>query len=50
MDCKNISNGKTLENKDIIGKYLIKVDPVEAAVNDNYFINKIKEAEEKIKK
>lgn len=50
VDCKNISNGKTLENKDIIGKYLIKVDPVEAAVNDNYFINKIKEAEEKIKK
>ena len=50
VDCKNIIDGKTLDNKDIIGKYLIKVDPVEAAINKNYFINKINEAEEKLNK
>ena len=50
VDCKNIIDGKTLENKDIIGKYLIKVDPVEAAINKNYFIDKINEAEEKLNK
>ena len=49
VDCKNIINGQTLENKDIIGKYLIKVDTVEAAINNNYFIDKIKDSEEKIK-
>ena len=48
VDCKNIISGKTLENEDIIGKYLIKVDPVEAAINNYYFLNKIKEAEDKI--
>ena len=48
VDCKNIINGKTLKNEEIIGKYLIKVDTVEAAINKYYFINKIKEAEEKI--
>ena len=50
VDCKNIINGETLEYKDIIGKYLIKVDPVEAAINKNYFIDKINEAEEKLNK
>ena len=48
VDCKNITNGKTLEYKDIIGKFIIKVDPIEAAINKNYFIEKIKESEEKM--
>ena len=48
VDCKNIKNSKSFDNKEVIGKYLIKVDSVEAAINDNYFINKIKEAEDKL--
>ena len=48
VDCNNINNSESFENKDIIGKYVIKVDSVKAAVKENYFINKIKEAEEKI--
>ena len=48
VDCKNIINGKTLENEDVIGKYLIKVDTIEAAINNNYFIDKIKECEQKL--
>lgn len=39
VDCKNIITGKTLENKDIIGKYLIKVDPVQASINILYDYN-----------
>lgn len=48
VDCKNIITGKTLENEDIIGKYLVKVDPIQASINKNYFLDKIKEAEEKL--
>ena len=49
VDCKNIKNGKKLDSDDVYRKYLIQVDPIEAAVNDNYFIDKIKEAEKNLK-
>ena len=48
VDCKNIKNNISFDNKEVIGKYLIKADSVQAALDDDYFINKIKEAEEKL--
>ena len=50
VDCKNINNSGTLEYKDIIDKFIIKVDPIQSAINKNYFIDKIKESEENLNK
>ena len=45
VDCRDINTGKTIKDKKIKEKYLIKVDTLKAAEDENYFLNIIKKAE-----
>ena len=45
VDCRDINTGKTIKDKKIKEKYLIRVDTLKAAEDDNYFLNIIKKAE-----
>ena len=45
VDCRNIKTGKTMEYEDIINKFIVKVDPINAAGDDYYYVEKIHEAE-----
>ena len=45
VDCRNIINEKELDDNFIRNKFIIKCDSLNAAINHEYFYNKIKEAE-----
>ena len=45
VDCRDINTGKSIEDKTIKDKYLIRVDTLKAAEDENYFIDLIKRAE-----
>ena len=45
VDCRDTNTGKSIEDKKIKDKYLIKVDTLKAAEDENYFLNIIREAE-----
>ena len=45
VDCRDINTGKSIEDKTIKDKYLIRVDTLKAAEDENYFLDLIKRAE-----
>ena len=45
VDCRDINTGKSIEDKTIEDKYLIRVDTLKAAEDENYFLDLIKRAE-----
>ena len=45
VDCRDINTGKSIEDKTIKDKYLIRVDTLKAAEDENYFIDLIKREE-----
>ena len=45
VDCRDINTGKSIEDKEIKDKYLIKVDTLKAAEDENYFLDIINKAE-----
>lgn len=45
VDCRDTNTGKTIQDKKIKEKYLIRVDTLKAAEDENYFLNIIKKAE-----
>ena len=45
VDCRDIYSGKSIDNENFYNKYLIKVDTLKAAEDENYFWDIIKKAE-----
>ena len=45
VDCRDANSGKSVKDKIIKDKYLIKVDTLKAAVDENYFLDIINKAE-----
>ena len=45
VDCRNVVTGKTMEDKFIKDKYIVKVDSIQASVDYEYFYKQILQAE-----
>ena len=45
VDCRDINTGKSIEDKTLKEKYLIRADTLKASEDEYYFLDKIKQAE-----